>query len=52
MPEICREPITITVDGVDYTAFDEDHTIADIARWVHKEDWVDDLLWCLEDLTK
>lgn len=35
MAEIKRKPVKITVDGVEYDAFDEDHTICDVARWLH-----------------
>lgn len=31
--EIKRPPVKITVGGVEYDAFDEDHSHSDIARW-------------------
>ena len=33
MAEIKRAPIKITVGEIEYTAFDEDHTWSDVARW-------------------
>lgn len=37
MAEIKREPVKITVGDEEYTAFDEDHTIGDVARWLHTQ---------------
>jgi hypothetical protein len=37
MAEIKREPIKIIVGDVEYTAFDEGHTISDAARWLHTQ---------------
>lgn len=34
MPEIKREPVPIIVSDTAYEAFDDDHTLADIARWI------------------
>ena len=34
MAEIKRDPVRIVVGEVEYAAFDEDHTLADIARWI------------------
>lgn len=36
MAEIKREPVRLVVDGVEYDAFDENHSLADIARWVRR----------------
>lgn len=34
MSEIKREPYLVEIDGVDCEAFDADHSLADIARWI------------------
>jgi hypothetical protein len=34
MSEIMRPPVKITVGDTEFDAFDEAHTLADIARWV------------------
>ena len=34
MAEIKTAPVAITIDDTEYAAFDEDHTLGDIARWV------------------
>lgn len=38
MAEIKREPVKIVVGDIEYEAFDENHTWADIARWVRKNE--------------
>jgi hypothetical protein len=38
VPEIKREPIKIKVGGVEYDAFDEDHTVSDILRYAMREE--------------
>lgn len=52
MPEIKREPICITLPhSVDeenpLVCFDEDHTIADIARWLIEKDYDTDIIYML-----
>lgn len=32
--EIKTPPRKITIDGIDYECFTQDHTLADIARWI------------------
>lgn len=34
MAEIKREPLRIVVGEEEYAAFDADHTLSDIARWL------------------
>ena len=34
MSEIKRPPVRIVVGDVEYDAFDENHSLADIARWI------------------
>lgn len=34
MPEIKTDPVTIVVDDQAYSCFGEEHTLADIARWL------------------
>lgn len=36
MSEITREPVKITIGEEEYEAFDEQHTLGDIARWISK----------------
>jgi len=37
MPEIKTPPIKITIDGEEYDAFGEDHTLLDIIRWLGED---------------
>ena len=34
MSEVRREPIHLTIGEIEYEAFDESHSLADIARWI------------------
>jgi hypothetical protein len=36
MTEVCREPHLLIHNGEQVFAFDNDHSIADIARWIMK----------------
>lgn len=48
MPEIKREPfISFDENGNETTAFDADHTIADIARWLIEKDYDTDIIYML-----
>lgn len=50
MAEITREPVTITVGEMEYTAFDEDHTISDVARWLHTQGDTEAAIMVLQEL--
>lgn len=56
MAEIMRDPIKIVVanpareDNAEYTAFDEDHTIADVARWLHTQGDTEAAIMILQEL--
>lgn len=34
MAEICTKPLNITIGDVEYAAFSEHHSLADIVRWL------------------
>lgn len=38
MAEIKREPVRIIVGDTEYEAFDENHSLSDIARWILKNE--------------
>lgn len=47
MGEIKRPPVKIIQGGIEYAAFDEDHTLADIARWIEENQADAEELVCL-----
>jgi hypothetical protein len=50
MSEIKRPPVKIIVGEIEYDAFDENHTLADIARWIGSNQLeADELLRLLEE---
>jgi hypothetical protein len=52
MAEIKRTPITIVVGDVEYHAFDEYHTIADVARWLHTQGDTEAAIMILQEQLK
>lgn len=38
MSEMKREPHLVVIDGVECEAFDADHSLADIARWIARNE--------------
>ena len=38
MSEVKREPHFVVIDGVECEAFDADHSLADIARWIARNE--------------
>ncbi len=52
MSEIKQKPVKIVVDGVEYDAFSEIHSFADIARWVHEAGGSEDTIFLLKELSE
>ena len=50
MGEIKREPIRIVDGEAEYDAFDEDHTFADIARYVYKQGGAEEVIYFLQEM--
>lgn len=45
-----REPVKIVVGETEYDAFDEDHSISDVARWLHAQGDSEAAIMTLQEL--